>query len=248
MRFFENVIPDRERPFKVVPRLVLAALLGGLFGQIIWHGMRPAATASAAELPRPPAVVVLRAISLGEPVALAKFLMLWLQAFDHQPGISIPYKNLDYDRVIAWLDTILALDESSNYPLLSASRIYADVPDPERQGKMLDFVYVRFLQDPNRRWPWLAHAVYVAKHRMNDSDLAMKYARALRLYATAAAVPAWARQMELFILEDLGDVEGAKILLGGLLDSGVIKDANELRFFEERLEKDGKENGVRSKE
>ena len=248
MKLIDHFIFVRERPVKVVPRLVMAALLGGLSGQIIWHDMRPAATASAAELPRPPAVDVLRAISLGEPVALAKFLMLWLQAFDHQPGISIPYKNLDYDRVIAWLDTILALDESSHYPLLTASRIYADVPDPERQRKMLEFVYERFLQDPNRRWPWLAHAVYVAKHRIKDSDLAMKYARALRLYATASAVPAWARQMELFILEDLGDVEGAKILLGGLLDSGAIKDANELRFFEERLEKDGEENGVRSKE
>jgi hypothetical protein len=47
--------------------------------------------------------------------------------------------------------------------------------------------------------------------------------------------------MELFILEDLGDVEAAKILLGGLLDSGVIKDRNELRFFEDRLEKESEE-------
>jgi hypothetical protein len=185
----------------------------------------------------------MQAASLGEPESLAKLLMLWLQAFDHQPGLSIPFKDLDYDRVIAWLDLILELDPRAHYPLLSASRLYAEVPDDARRRKMLDFVYARFLQDPNRRWPWLAHAVFVAKHRIGDLELAMKYAHALRRHATAAAVPAWARQMEFFILEDLGDVEGAKILLGGLLESGVIKDRNELRFFEDRLDtlqKEGK--------
>ena len=237
MQALARFISARERPIKVVPGLVIAALLIGLLAQISWHGMRPAATASATDLPRPPAALVIQAISLGEPVALAKILMLWLQAFDHQPGISVPYKNLDYDQLIAWLDTILTLDPKSYYPMLLASRVYAEVPDQERQRMILEFVYERFLQDPNHRWPWLAHAVYVAKHRMGDSDLAMKYARALRLYATDSVVPAWARQMELFILEDLGDIEGAKVLLGGLLDSGVIKDRNELRFFEERLDK-----------
>ena len=237
MRLIDHFIIVRERPVKVVPGLVIAALLSALLAQIIWHDIRPDVAANASKLPSPPAALVIQAISLGEPVALAKFLMLWLQAFDHQSGISVPYKDLDYDQVIAWLDTILALDPKSQYPLLSASRVYAEVPDKVRQRKMLEFVYERFLQDPNTRWPWLAHAVYVAKHRMGDPDLALKYARALRLYATDAAVPAWARQMELFILEDLGDIESAKILLGGLLDSGVIRDANELRFFEERLVK-----------
>ena len=243
MQALDRFINARERPIKVVPGLVNSVLLAALLTQIIWHGMRPAATASATDLQGPPSMHVIQAISLGEPVALAKFLMLWLQAFDHQPGVSIPYKNIDYDKLIGWLDAIVALDPKSNYPMLLASRVYAEVPDPVRQRKILEFVYERFLQDPNRRWPWLAHAVYVAKHRMGDSELAMKYARALRLHATATAVPAWARQMELFILEDLGEIEGAKILLGGLLDSGVIRDRNEIRFFEERLDKLQEESG-----
>ena len=113
---------------------------------------------------------------------------------------------------------------------------------------MLEFVYEKFMLDPNHRWPWLTHAVFIAKHRIGDLDLALKYARALRLYATATDVPAWAREMELFIMEDMGDVEDAKILIGGLLDSGVIKDRNELKFFTERLEKENKGTGVKSEE
>jgi len=41
--------------------------------------------------------------------------------------------------------------------------------------------------------------------------------------------------MELFVLEDLGDIESARILLGGFLDSGIIKDEREFRFLQKRL-------------
>ena len=237
MKLFNRQLLKRERPVQDVPVYVIAILVIALLAQMTWHQLRPGPTASVTELRSPPSAVVLQAFSLGEPVALAKALMLWLQAFDHQPGISIPYKTLDYDRVIAWLDVILNLDPKSHYTLLTASRLYAEVPDKGRQRKMLEWVYQRFLQDPNSRWPWLANAVLIAKHQIDDQDLAMKYARALRLYAKDAKVPPWAREMELFILEDLGDVEGAKVLLGGMLDSRVIKDINELRFFEDRLDK-----------
>ena len=42
--------------------------------------------------------------------------------------------------------------------------------------------------------------------------------------------------MQIFILEDIGEIESAKILLGGLLDSGEIKDEHELHFLADRLE------------
>ena len=42
--------------------------------------------------------------------------------------------------------------------------------------------------------------------------------------------------MQIFILEDIGEVEAAKILLGGLLVAGEIKDEHELHFLTERLE------------
>ena len=227
----------KERPVSVVPLPVILVLSVALLAQISWHGWRPDIQATASDLPDTVSKITLQTMSMGEPVTLAKILMLWLQSFDNQPGLSIPFRDLDYDRVTAWLDLILALDERSQYPLLSASRLYAEVPDNERRRIMLGFVFRKFLEDPNTRWPWMAHAVYIAKHRLKDLDLAMEYARAIRLKVTSDDVPGWARQMELFILEDMGDIEGAKVLLGGLLESGVIKDRNELRFFEERLEK-----------
>jgi len=230
-----KIFRREERSINVVPKSIFLVLIIFMSMQICWHWNRPTPIAMASKLSDPPSKVVFDLVSFGEPVVLAKLLMLWLQAFDNQPGISIPFKDLDYARVIKWLQRILELDSKIQYPLLSASRLYGAVPDDAKKRKMMDFVYEKFLEMPNDRWMWLAHSVSMAKHKLNDLELALKYARAIRTHAIADHVPTWARQMELFVLEDLGDIEGAKILLGGLIESGVIKDRHELQFLKGRL-------------
>jgi len=100
---------------------------------------------------------------------------------------------------------------------------------------MLEFIYQEFQKDPNRRWPWLAHATLVAKHRLGDLPLARRYAAAIDRLTNSASLPLWARHMELFVLEDMNELEAAKIMLGGLLESGRLTDPNEIRFLAQRL-------------
>ena len=225
---------SKERDLSYVPKSVLTCLCFGLAFQIVLHATRPDPLALAASLPAPVANHYLQVTSFGEPVTLSKITMLWLQAFDNQPGISVPFDNLNYDNVIAWLDTILLLDPRGHYPLLSA-RIYAEVPNDNKKRSMLDFIYKKFLQRPNERWAWMAHAVFVAKHKLHDLDLALNYARELRAYTSVDKVPGWARQLELFVLEELGELEAAQIILGGLIESGEITDQHEIEFLMSRL-------------
>jgi hypothetical protein len=214
-----------------------------LVAQAFLSGWQPAPAATAQALPELPATPVLRTASLGEPIPLAQLLTLYLQAFDNQPGISIPFVQLDYERVEAWLSAALELDPAGQYPLLLAAQVYGQVPDPARQRRMLDFLYRRFQADPDRRWRWLAHAAIMAQHRLHDPQLALQYARALREQATGPQVPGWARQMEIFLHEQAGEYAAARALLGGLLHSGAITDAHELRFLTERLSQiEGAEN------
>jgi hypothetical protein len=163
-------------------------------------------------------------------------MTLYLQAFDNQPGISIPFADLKYDVVQTWLKRILELDPHTQYPLLMASQLYGQVPDEAKQRQMLAFVYEEFLLDPDHRWPWLAHAVIMARHRLHDLPLALRYAKALTQHATGPRVPGWAKQMQIFLLEDMGEYEAAKTLLGGLLASEAVKDPHELHFLFDRLE------------
>jgi hypothetical protein len=225
---------SEERAINQVPRPALALLGAALALQIGWQALQPEPVASADALGVPAPQAVLKAASLGEPIALSQWLMLYLQAFDNQPGISIPFKDLDYPRVIRWLDAILGLDPVTEYPLMMASRLYGEVPVEAKQRLMFDFVHRKFLEDPDRRWRWLAHCAILAKHRLHDMPLALQYAQDITLHAGAAS--GWARQMRIFLLEDMGEVESATVLLGGLLASGEVTDPREIHFLTERLE------------
>jgi hypothetical protein len=223
-----------ERSIATVPRWVLAMLAATFCLQVAWQALQPKPSASAEALGAPPHPALLRAVALGEPIALAQLLTLYLQAFDNQPGISIPFLELDYARVTAWLTAILALDPVGQYPLLMASQLYAQVPDASKQRQMCEFVRREFDRDPDRRWRWLAHCAIMVKHRLGDTRLALAYAEAITRQARHASN--WARQMRIFILEDLGELEAATVLLGGLLASGEVTDPKEIHFLTERLE------------
>jgi hypothetical protein len=225
-----------ERPITHVPAAALALLAAAFAAQVGVHRLQGPPQARAADLPLPPRADVLRLAALGEPIAASKLLLLYVQAFDYQSGTQVAYRELDYDRLAAWLERILELDPPGQYPLFLAARVYADVADPAKARRMLELVHAAYLQDPDRRWPWLAHAALVAKHRLKDLPLARRYAVALQTHTTSRDVPLWVRQMEPFILEDMNELESARVLLGGLIASGQVKDERDLRLLERHLE------------
>jgi hypothetical protein len=224
-----------ERAITAVPGWVLVLLVVSFALQVAWQWQLPRPIARAEALDDPPASAVLRAAALGEPIVLAQMAMLYLQAFDNQPGVSVSFRELDYARVTAWLDAILELDPLAQYPLLMAAQVYGAVADEAKQRHMCAFVRRQFDRDPDRRWRWLAHCALMAKHRLNDQPLALSYAEAIAQKARHAS--GWARQMRIFILADLGETESAKVLLGGLIESGEVTDPKEIHFLSEQMEK-----------
>ena len=226
---------SRERGVASVPSAVRWTLAAALALQMGWHAWQPDAKAQARALAPVPAVSALRVAALGDEAVLAKLLMLRLQAHDRQPGVSLPFRDLDYGRVAGWLDAIIDLDPRAGAPLMAAARVYGSVSDPGRQRTMFDLVHRRFLEDPGRRWPWLAHAAVMAKHRLVDPALALRYATAVTEHATGPDVPPWVRDMSALIAADMGELDTARILIGGLLHSGRITDPREIGFLGEQL-------------
>ena len=207
---------------------ILALLALSLAAHIAWQLLRGSPSSSSTDLPPAPSAPALRLASFGESEAAARLSMLYLQSFEVQ--------TLDYQRLLAWLNAVLELDPRSQYPLFLAARVYAENADAARSRMAIQFVHEAFLDDPNRRWPWLAHAALLAKHRLKDLELARRYAQALERNTTSRDIPLWARQMEIFILEDMNELEAAKIMLGGLIESGTVTDPAELRFLRQHLE------------
>lgn len=208
-------------------------LVLALLAQIALRSAQPAVAGRWPRLAAPPTPFSTRTAALNEIALAARWADLRVQTFDNPPGISIPYLALDYPTTIAWLSLALTLDPASQYALLMASHLYMQVPDQQRQRMMAEFVYREFLKDPDRRWPWLAHVAVMAKHRLKDLPLALRYARAIASKATGPDVPHWAQQTPIFILEDMNALESAKIELGALLASGRITDPKELHFLME---------------
>jgi len=226
---------NKDRPLQDVPASVILCLVMALALQLFWHSQQEVVEAQAEDLPAPMSVNAYKMVSLNEPVAMSKLLNLWLQAFDNQPGLSLSFHQLDYVRITMWLDAIMALDPRGSYPMLVAASVYGRVTDKQRQRIMMDYIYKKFNEDPNRHWRWLAHAATVAKHSLNDMDLALEYARALAEKATAKHVPYWARDMHFILLEEMGEVETARVLVGALIESGEITDLYELNFLSEKI-------------
>lgn len=230
-----SALLNKDRPIRDVPVSAKFFLALALVLQLIWHGQQELEEARAEDLPAPMLADAYKIASLNEPIAMSKLLNLWLQAFDNQPGMSLSFHQLDYVRITQWLDTILTLDSRGPYPMLVAARVYGRVTDKKRQRIMLDYIYKKFNENPNRHWRWLAHATTVAKHSLKDMPLALEYARALKEKATAKHVPYWARDMHFILLEDMGEIETAKVIVGALIESGEINDPYELKFLTEKI-------------
>jgi len=224
---------DTARSYGRVPRWMAMVLVAALVLHAALRFLEPRSQAVAAALPPVPPLPVLRLMSLGEPQLASQALSLYLQAFDNQPGVSVPFAALDYARVGTWLDAALALDPAAQYPLVMASQLYASVNDAARQRAMCAWVHRQFLQSPDARWRWLAHCAIMVRHRLNDMPTALRYAEAITQHAGGAS--AWARQMHIFMLEDMGEVERATVLLGGLLARNEVSDPKEMHFLIEQL-------------
>lgn len=226
-------------------RTAWLVLGGALAAQLAFSVLRPAAPPAAAPLRDAPPPAVLRVAALGDPVALARVLMLWLQSQEDQHGATQPLRAIDYGALRGWLAGALALDARSSYPLLAASQVYTAVDDPARVRAMLDFVAAGFAGDPDRHWPWMAHAAVLARHRLGDVALARRYARALRERTSPAALPTWAAQMEAWFAQDMDELEAARLLIGGVIESGAVTDPRELRLLERRLREMEQRGGAR---
>jgi len=222
------------RPLATVPKPVFLLLALALCAQLLWHFSHPPSPPNADSLPPTPSLTALQLVSLGEPIALSKLLLLYVQSFDDQPGVHAAFGQLDFKRVQSWLELTLQLDPRGQYPLFLASHVYGESGEPAKQRMMGAFIYRQFFADPNRRWESLANSAIRIRHRLDDLAQAEVYAQAIREHATGTNVPDWAKQMDIFMLADLQKYDQALTLLDELLHSGQITDAAELRFLQDR--------------
>jgi hypothetical protein len=217
---------------RFLPWLLLGLCLAA---NVLYQRQNPPPGYDVVDLGVPPPANVVRLAALGENVFAGYLVTIFLQNVDVPLGRATPLADLDRSALIRWFDLTTDLDPGSGSPLLLATRHYAETGTPAQRRMMLDWVYRRFEERPNQRWPWLVHAVFVARHVLRDNTLAEFYAAALRIQVTDPTVPTWVRQMDVLLRADLGETEDARAILGGLIAAGQIRSRAELKFLESRL-------------
>ncbi len=185
--------------------------------------------------PAPPETLA-RIIGLGDPQFYYRAGGMWLQNMGERGNDVLPLQQLNYDRLSQWFDLLLAMDDRANYVPMLAGFYYGYTPDPEQARKVALFLRRAALKHPELHWRWLAHAVYLARHRVKDMDLALEMANQLAALPVPD-MPIWTRQMNAFILAKVGDREAARDILEALLASDTRIDPAERRFIIDYIEK-----------
>jgi len=225
-----------ERPMRQLPLPIIAGFAIFLIGQILYHHLdRERFEASYRQLGKPFAAAVYQGLAMGSEGLFAHLLAIRLQLHDNQAGRHFRYSLIDYDRLVDWLEQISDIYIDNEYPMLLASRVYTQTGDPERLRKMIDFIERRFDDDPQLHWRRLAEASLIAKHNLQDLDLALRLARKLAAQPASVEMPRWARDIEFLLLSEMNEFESAIAIIQALLQSGSIKDVDEQRFLREKL-------------
>ncbi len=225
-----------ERPILDIPWPLLAGFILFFAMQLISHDY---SVSNQSERYRPLAKpfdsTIYRGLAMGSEQLFSYLLAIRLQLHDNQAGRHIRYRNIDYRLLINWLDEIHGLNIQSEYPMMLASRVYSQTKDKQRLRLILNYIDQAFMADPQLHWRHQAEATVIAKHKLDDLELALQMAQRLADLPQSIVMPRWARDMHFLLLGDLNEFESALVIIDALLKSDAVNDPDEKRFLREKL-------------
>lgn len=189
--------------------------------QSIWPGVPPP----------PQSADIGTVLALSDPQLAYRIAGLQFQILGDEGGRSTPLKDYDYNALERWFRIADIWDPSSDYMPMLAAYYYGAVQDPGALRHILAYLETAGSRPEGEKWRWLAHAVYLAQHGLEDHELALKLARKLAA-VNNPDMPAWTRQMPAFILEAKGDKETAYAIMQSILISEAKNlHPNEVNFM-----------------
>ena len=225
-----------QRPWYQLPIPLMVSLLLFLCLQIATH--QQVATDAFDDyrpLTKPYDTAVYRGLSMGSTKLFSYLLAIRIQLHDNQAGRHFQYGLLDYDMLVQWFQRIDTINPASQYSMQLATRVYSQTANKNQLRTLLGYIDSSFERNPQLFWRNQAEATVIAKHRLEDLELALRMAEKLYLLPATVKMPAWARDMHFLLLADLNEYETSISIIQALLASNSIKDPDELRFLKQKL-------------
>lgn len=171
-------------------------------------------------------------MGLGDAQFSYRFGAITLQGLGDGGGQVTPLKDYDYEKLGQWFWLLHGLDPASNDVPMLAAYYFGGTPVPKDVAVVVDYLGVIGQNPAGNKWRWLAHAIFLARHRMNDMDLSLDLAYKLsKMEPVGDTLPIWARQMPAFVLAEKGDKQAAREIVENILLSSQQFHPNEVNFM-----------------
>lgn len=181
-------------------------------------------------VPEVPGESALKALSLGDSQAFFRLLGLQIQMAGDTFGRFTSLKKYDYHKLHLWFHLLDKLDSRANFVPTMASYYYAQTPNSQDVRYIVDYLLAHVERaGADKKWWWLVQAVYLANHRVDDKDLAMKAAEKLK---GMRGIPIWAQQLPAFIHEQRGEMADAYRIITEIQENAEDLSPGELRFMQ----------------
>ncbi|MGH1398997.1 MAG: hypothetical protein ACRBCT_07265 [Alphaproteobacteria bacterium] len=203
--------------------MVLYAFLFLMIGGSLWTWQNTKnIQARWTNVPPTPKASFASSIGLGDAQFAYRIYSLMLQNSGNTGGRFVALKDYNYERLGKWFFLQNMLDSRSDFIPLLAAYYFGASQDSSKIRPVIEYLGVAGNSAEKEKWRWLAQAVYLARFKLKDTDLALKLA-----YKLAAIdnpdMPIWARQMPANVLNQKGEKQAALEIITGILKASGDK-------------------------
>ncbi|MBY0406723.1 MAG: hypothetical protein K2Q01_03465 [Rickettsiales bacterium] len=188
-------------------------------------------------VPEVPGKETLQALTFGDNEFYFRVMAFTLQNAGDTFGRFTSLRYYDFNKLYHWFTLLDTLDAKSNMMPSMATYYFAQTQNTPDVRYMVDYLYEHSMKDVEHKWWWLLQSIYLATHKLNDMDLALKVAKPLQ----NEHVPVWAREMTAVVHEKRGEMEDALKIMETIkanVDHIPESDLNYMTYFvKERLGK-----------
>jgi len=196
--------------------------------QVIFWSQTRARLPDMGIVPDVPGRTAVKALSFGDEEFYFRLLTLDIQSAGDTFGRFTELYKYDFKKLYAWFILLDSLDNESDYVPFIASYYYSQTQHVQDVRYVVDYLYQHSASRPEKKYWWLAQAVYLAQHKLQDKDLAIKMALPLE---KADNAPFWVRQLPAFVHESRGEMADALRIIEHIQANSKNIPEGELHFM-----------------
>ncbi|MBI1216070.1 MAG: hypothetical protein GC185_09670 [Alphaproteobacteria bacterium] len=175
-------------------------------------------------------------MTLGDSEFSYRYGAITLQNLGDYGAETTPLKDYNYKKLGKWFWLLDGLDPASNHVPMLAAYYFGGVTTPKDVAIVVKYLASVGQIPVGNKWRWLAQAIFLAQHRMNDTSLALDLAYKLsKMKPVGDTLPGWARQMPAFVLKARGDHAAGRRIMEDILLSARYLHPNEVNFMKDYL-------------